>query len=59
MANYCASITMYPWLLGGTLSVGGNSTRPTNLKSFCGGFVNMVFIVSSHALAEPARRPNS
>ena len=47
MANYCASITMYPWLLSGTLSVGGNSTRPTNLKSFCGGFVNMVFIVSS------------
>ena len=40
MANYCASITMYPWLLNGTLSVGGNSTRPTNLKSFCGGFVN-------------------
>ena len=27
--------------------IGGNSTRPTNLKSFCGGFVNMVFIVSS------------
>ncbi len=47
MANYCASITMYPWLLGGTISIGGNSTRPTNLKSFCGGFVNMVFIVSS------------
>lgn len=47
LANYCASITMYPWLLGGTTSVGGNSTRPTNLKSFCGGFVNMVFIVSS------------
>ena len=47
MANYCASITMYPWLLGGTISVGGNSTRPTNLKAFCGGFVNMVFIVSS------------
>ena len=47
LANYCASITMYPWLLGGTLSVGGNSTRPTNLKSFCGGFVNLVFIVSS------------
>ena len=47
MANYCASVTMYPWLLNGTLTVGGNSTRPTNLKSFCGGFVNMVFIVSS------------
>lgn len=47
LANYCASITMYPWLIGGTRSIGGNSSRPTNLKSFCGGFVNMVFIVSS------------
>lgn len=47
LANYCASITMYPWLIGGTTSVGGNSTAPTNLKSFCGGFVNMVFMVSS------------
>ncbi len=47
LANYCASITMYPWLLNGTLSVGGNSSKPTNLKSFCGGFVNLVFIVSS------------
>lgn len=47
MANYCASITMYPWLLDGTKGIGGNSTRPTNLKSYCGGFVNMVFIVSS------------
>lgn len=47
MANYCASITMYPWLLEGTIPIGGNSTRPTNLRSFCGGFVNMVFMVSS------------
>ncbi|MCF0243312.1 MAG: anaerobic ribonucleoside-triphosphate reductase [Bacteroidaceae bacterium] len=47
LANYCASITMYPWLLGGTGGIGGNSTAPTNLKSFCGGFINMVFIVSS------------
>ncbi len=47
LANYCASITMYPWLLGGTVSIGGNSTAPTNLKSFCGGFINMVFMVSS------------
>ena len=47
LANYCASITMYPWLISGTASVGGNSTAPTNLKSFCGGFINMVFIVSS------------
>ncbi len=47
LANYCASITMYPWLLGGTKSIGGNATQPTNLKSFCGGFINMVFMVSS------------
>ena len=47
LANYCASITMYPWLISGTKSIGGNSTAPTNLKSFCGGFVNMVFMVSS------------
>ncbi len=47
MANYCASITMYPWLIAGTIAIGGNSTVPTNLKSFCGGFINMVFMVSS------------
>ncbi|MDR1860897.1 MAG: anaerobic ribonucleoside-triphosphate reductase [Bacteroidales bacterium] len=47
LANYCASITMYPWLIGGTLSIGGNSKAPSNLKSFCGGFINMVFMVSS------------
>ena len=47
IAPYRASITMYPWLLNGTTGIGGNSSAPTNLKSFCGGFVNMVFIVSS------------
>ena len=47
LANYCASITMYPWLIGGTTSIGGNSKAPTNLRSFSGGFVNMVFMVSS------------
>ena len=58
LANYCASITMYPWLIGGTNSIGGNSTAPTNLKSFCGGFINMVFMVSSMlagACAMPCR----
>ena len=47
IANYCASITMYPWLLDGTKSIGGNASAPTNLKSYCGGFINMVFMVSS------------
>ena len=31
LANYCASITMYPWLIGGTKSIGGNATPPHNL----------------------------
>ena len=43
----CASITMYPWLLNGTKDIGGNSVAPSNLKAFCGGLINMVFIVSS------------
>ncbi|MDR0606352.1 MAG: anaerobic ribonucleoside-triphosphate reductase [Bacteroidales bacterium] len=47
LANYCASINMSPWILEGTASIGGNSKAPTNLKSFCGGFINMVFMVSS------------
>ena len=42
LANYCASITMYPWLIGGTMSIGGNSTAPTNLKSFCGGSLRLL-----------------
>ena len=46
LANYCASVTMYPWLLEGTKAIGGNAVAPTNLKAFCGGFVNMVFMVS-------------
>ncbi len=56
LANYCASITMYPWLLNGSKQIGGNSTAPTNLKSFAGGFINMVFMVSgmlSGACATP------
>ena len=27
----------------GTSSIGGNSTAPTKLRSFCGGFINMVY----------------
>ena len=45
--NYCASVTMYSWLLNGTKFIGGNSRPPGNLKAFCGGFVNLVFIISS------------
>ena len=47
LANYCASITMYPWLIGGTTSIGGNSPAQPNLTSFCAEFTKMVCMVSS------------
>lgn len=40
---YCASITLYPFLLEGTKCMGGVSKAPTNLQSFCGSFVNLVY----------------
>lgn len=45
---YCASITLYPFLLEGTKCIGGVSKAPTNLQSFCGSFVNLVYQVASN-----------
>ena len=45
---YCASITLYPFLLEGTKCIGGVSGAPTNLQSFCGSFVNLVYQVASN-----------
>lgn len=45
---YCASITLYPFLLEGTKCMGGTSKAPTNLQSFCGSFVNLVYQVASN-----------
>lgn len=44
---YCASISMYPFLLEGLTQLGGESKAPLHLESFCGSFVNLVFAVSS------------
>lgn len=44
---YCASINMFPYLFEGTKPLGGTSTAPTNLQSFCGSFVNLVYQVAS------------
>ncbi len=44
---YCASITMYPFLIHGLETLGGVSKPPKNLDSFCGGFINLVYAVSS------------
>ena len=53
---YCVAITMYPFLIDGLTKLGGQSVAPTDLKSFCGGFVNLVYSVSSQfagAVATP------
>lgn len=44
---YCASITLYPFLTNGLKDLGGQSEAPKNLGSFVGGFINLVFAVSS------------
>lgn len=45
---YCASITLYPFLLEGTKCLGGVSKTPKNLQSFCGSFVNLVYQIASN-----------
>ena len=45
---YCASISLYPFILEGTKCIGGVSSAPKNLQSFNGGFVNFVYQVASN-----------
>lgn len=45
---YCASISLYPFLLEGTKPIGGVSSAPKNLQSFCGAFVNLVYQIASN-----------
>ncbi len=47
MMPYCVSITMYPFLFDGLTNIGGLSTAPKHLQSFCGEFVNLVFAIAS------------
>jgi ribonucleoside-triphosphate reductase len=54
--TYCASISMYPFLLNGLEDIGGNSSAPQHAETFCGAFCNMAFIVASQfmgAIATP------
>lgn len=44
---YCVSVSLYPFLLEGTKNLGGTSKAPTNLQSFCGSFVNLVYQIAS------------
>ncbi len=44
---YCASISMYPFLLNGIKDLGGESLPPNHLESYCGSFINLIFAVSA------------
>lgn len=44
---YCVAITMYPFLTDGLTKLGGVSIAPTDTKSFCGEFINLVYSISS------------
>ena len=51
---YCVAITMYPFLVDGLKGLGGESIAPTDLKSFCGEFINLVYSVSSQFMGAVA-----
>ena len=51
---YCVAITMYPFLENGLKGLGGESIAPTDLKSFCGEFINLVYSVSSQFMGAVA-----
>ena len=51
---YCVAITMYPFLVSGLKELGGVSVAPTDLKSFCGEFINLVYSVSSQFMGAVA-----
>ena len=43
---YCCSISLYPFLTDGLTKIGGSSTAPQHLDSFCGSFINLMFLVA-------------
>lgn len=51
---YCVAITMYPFLTDGLTNIGGQSVAPTDLKSYCGEFINLVYSVSSQFMGAVA-----
>ena len=51
---YCVAITMYPFLINGLKDLGGQSKAPTDLKSYCGEFINLVYSVSSQFMGAVA-----
>lgn len=54
LVHNCVAITMYPFLIDGLKTLGGQSSAPTDLKSFCGEFINLVYSVSSQFMGAVA-----
>ena len=44
---YCTSISMYPFLLNGLKGLGGDTTAPKHLRTFVGGFINLLHAIAS------------
>lgn len=44
---YCVAIDLYPFIMGGNISIGGSSKKPNSLQSFCGIYVNLIFLIAS------------
>lgn len=44
---YCASVSIYPFLLNGLVPLGGESKAPKHLASYCGNFINLCFALSA------------
>ena len=43
---YCASISLYPYLLNGLKELGGSSAVPKHANSFIGGLINLIFLIA-------------
>lgn len=43
---YCASISLYPFLLNGLKELGGSSAVPQHANSYIGGMINLIFLVA-------------
>lgn len=53
---YCASITLYPFIMNGIKGIGGTSSAPKHTDSFIGGILNLIFGVAAQfvgAIAVP------
>ena len=47
LVHNCVAINMYPFLEHGMTKLGGESTAPKHLESYCGSLINLIFAISS------------